>query len=749
LFKPPSGTFNFKYVEGMFGKNMTVTNNGRTISAKLQDGSMSTLGGISLVFNGAEQWFSLSSIDIKARSDHTLRGKHYPLEIQLVHRPAHFYKDSDGPEAVTLSIFVDCPDPPQAKEVYPGLLQVGEAPKPRRLRGNRSAAFLQQTPSSEGEVAVSTLSPPPYPEDDVDGVDDDPVHLRMNAELNFVHSLVEGGDALSANAPAPAPGPGPAGAEDNETLYIPPPATAPSFNALLQFLVAEEPPELDSTTIVALSPQVRLKPAAMVADGTYFYYWGSQTLPPCASKDMWLIKREPMAASTQQVTELFDTLHLMSQGAGNFRTSMPLNGRVVEVLSPKEGIPKSLITSPLPANDAPSGPEQKYMEASQDAITLAKAASDYARDLDLRVQAGAVAHLNKLTEGSTTTFAPTTSMFIPKPPDDSVWATNIMSDVLKSALKKAVEENVKEMIPATASLTISYLRQRILHNAGFHLPPPKSTLLKPTPLPGIPTFMPPMTVMPAKLDKKNTTFMIELLNAANCTSTNSTCTGIEGLSPHQAHKYIAKLCRLNVPGFFCYLGQDGMDDDDDQMTPEEVQPFLPAGVDAVAANWPDPDCGKWGDGLPPDGIPPWNSDWPDPSGSKPADWDDYTWQQYKWNWQVYNSQYKPYKSSYQGYSINRRRRFTAQGYNSAYSSYNSGYSSGSRRRGYSSYSGSSGYSSGRRRSYSSYGSGSSSSYSSGRRRSYSSYGSSSSSSYSSGRRRSYSSYSSSSYSSWR
>merc|ERR1719401_2144723 len=218
---------------------------------------------------------------------------------------------------------------------------------------------------------------------------------------------------------------------------------------------------------------------------------------------------------------------------------------------------------------------------------------------------------------------------------------------MKAALKKAIEDNVKEMIPATASLTISYLRQRILRNAGFQEPPPGSKLLTPTPIPGIPMFKPPQDAVTVV---RNATDMIATLLANNCTSSNATCT-IPWVSAEDARRYILELCAASVPGFTCE------DMDEDQMTPDDLD--LPDGVDPVPSDWPDPSCGLWGTSLPPSGLPPWTSDWPDPDGSKPDGWSDYDWERYKWNWQVYRSQYQPYRSSYTGYTINRRRRLAS------------------------------------------------------------------------------------------
>merc|ERR1740117_2323687 len=86
-------------------------------------------GGLALSIAGVPTWFNLTSIDIKSESEHTIRGKHFPLEIQLVHRPAHLYKDSSGPESVVVTLFIDCNTPPKAPRVYPGLLQKGVRPR--------------------------------------------------------------------------------------------------------------------------------------------------------------------------------------------------------------------------------------------------------------------------------------------------------------------------------------------------------------------------------------------------------------------------------------------------------------------------------------------------------------------------------------------------------------------------------------------------------------------------------------------
>merc|ERR1719313_195388 len=288
-----------------------------------------------------------------------------------------------------------------------------------------------------------------------------------------------------AAGPAAAPGEAPA-------VYVPPSPMSQDYNPLLQFLVAQEPPDLDSTTLTGLAPTSPMRLGELLSGGTYFYYSGSQTLPPCAERDLWLVKREVLRASREQVEALFSTLHVMSSGAGNYRTGMPVNQRAVQVMNGKEGVPRVLLPTTAPTASAPTGKEQKYIDMAKDAITIAKAASDYAKDMDWRIQAGSTAHLKAMEVPDATTPAPTTSVFIPKPPEDQIWATNIMSEVVKAGIKKALNENIKELIPATASLATSYLRQRILKKAGFGPPPVGARVMPPQPLPGVPTFFPPM-----------------------------------------------------------------------------------------------------------------------------------------------------------------------------------------------------------------------------------------------------------------
>merc|ERR1719316_960211 len=102
----------------------------------------------------------------------------------------------------------------------------------------------------------------------------------MDSEVNFVRTLVEGEEALDAqpmsvlagesgasstvtsSLAAPSPGPaGPAGAE----AYEPPSPIDFEFNSLLQFLVQQEPPNLDTNVNTPVTLQTPVRIGALLA----------------------------------------------------------------------------------------------------------------------------------------------------------------------------------------------------------------------------------------------------------------------------------------------------------------------------------------------------------------------------------------------------------------------------------------------------------------------------------------------------
>ena len=60
------------------------------------------------------------------------------------------------------------------------------------------------------------------------------------------------------------------------------------------------------------------------ASKAYYYYQGSLTTPPCSEGVRWLIMKEPIAMSIDQIAALKKAI-----GCDNNRPVQPINGRVV------------------------------------------------------------------------------------------------------------------------------------------------------------------------------------------------------------------------------------------------------------------------------------------------------------------------------------------------------------------------------------------------------------------------------------
>jgi len=392
-------------------KKITVVNDGRTLSVNtLGQG----FGGVSLP--GAKYpWYNLKRIDFKASSEHTLRGQHAPLEIQLVHQSSTIEDPTAGRELVTVSILVECDHEPKAEPIWPGFLQ----------RRQRSRAHGWPAANLDG----ATL------EQSSDGV-----------------SLGLGG-TVSADG-----------------TYTPPPEDEANFNPTLQKFVQKQPPVFTDEVNIEMSPADPLRLGPLLAGGTFFMYSGSETLPPCEERVIWLVRRERVKASDAQVRALFDRLYKTSKGLGNYRTIMPLNQRVVQVWSAAEQEPPAIPLKPpgsatIPQDAHDDERENRANQLARDAMTIAEAAHNYAEGIDERVKLGSKAfsttrpQLPPLTAG-----APPPKV---TPHLDEDWASKEMANEVKKAISDAVAENVRHILPAAVSLSKSFLRQELLRAAGF------------------------------------------------------------------------------------------------------------------------------------------------------------------------------------------------------------------------------------------------------------------------------------------
>jgi hypothetical protein len=251
--------------------------------------------------------------------------------------------------------------------------------------------------------------------------------LHTPVELHIVHKKFDSGDllivAVPVNAPSwpntpamppallqrsnqtqrqvppsPAPAPGPAPAELGGPPYVPPDEGLPNHNPTIQFFLKERLPMINQKRLAPVSTFTPFDLNELLKDGTYFEYAGSLTAPPCAEVATWMVRREAVKASDMQVKYIHDKVMEMTALFGNFRATMPLNGRPVSVRAAVRDMPPPKApVPPLPAGPNPQTDRSfRAMKWAKDALKIAKASTDYIRDLDIRLRNAAEAHANAL-----------------------------------------------------------------------------------------------------------------------------------------------------------------------------------------------------------------------------------------------------------------------------------------------------------------------------------------------------------------
>jgi len=247
---------------------------------------------------------------------------------------------------------------------------------------------------------------------------------------------------------------------------------AKDFDPTLQAFVRQEPPIFDTSVKAEIPKTHPFDIGNWMVNGSFAMYRGSQTLPPCDERVLWLVRREPIPASIAQVHALFAELDSTSLGSGNYRTVMPRNQRPVEFWTARKRVP------PLP-----TPPPPPVAAMSRDAITIAKAASDYARELDLHLSRAAAAQAKGFQASPTAlsaSFKPSSLNATAPAPSGEIWAAKQIAGFVTRALHDAVAEDLKEVMPAATNLAIGYLRRDLLKKSGFKSMP--STTTSPPPV---------------------------------------------------------------------------------------------------------------------------------------------------------------------------------------------------------------------------------------------------------------------------
>jgi len=441
LFVPADKQFNFFYND-VHTQNITLVNDGNTLHV---DATGQGFGGITMPVQG-HPWYNLKSIQFRAKSEHTFRGKHTPMEIQLIHQTSTIQDPTFGPDLTIVSIPIVCDTPPAAKEVFAGLQQPD---------GPADEALAR----IEKEVGFSDA-----PHDD----DDDRL-AEAQAEIGLVHSLASASHSARYRGHTAR----------NATGYKAPPKTDPGFNPVLQFFVEQQPPVLDQKVEIALSSTLPLRLSSLLAGGTFFSYSGSQTVPPCDQKVNWFVRRDPIKASNAQVKVLFDSIFKVTNQAGNFRTVMPLNQRPIEIMTAIEEPPAPAPFTVMPPMGPPFGVdddrESKFIDWAKDSITISKSALDYAKELSARLLHASKSHADALKPEHPEdwpTAQPSTTPWIPDPPRDNMWGMNEIAQTLGDAVKVGIAKTAAKLPEQVNQLTKSLLRQELLKRAGLTPPPP-------------------------------------------------------------------------------------------------------------------------------------------------------------------------------------------------------------------------------------------------------------------------------------
>lgn len=170
------------------------------------------------------------------------------------------------------------------------------------------------------------------------------------------------------------------------------------WNSQLHHFMKAALPLINQKSIAVVNEMDPLDLNQFLEGGIYLEYAGSLTSPPCATNVMWFVRRNPILASDKQVQLMSDSLFQMSADFGNYRKTMPLNGRPiatrmgVESQAPPQQTERGMPIAALPR----AGREFKAMRYAKDALKLSKVASDYLYNMDTRMQKAARAHVDAL-----------------------------------------------------------------------------------------------------------------------------------------------------------------------------------------------------------------------------------------------------------------------------------------------------------------------------------------------------------------
>lgn len=422
-------------------------NDGHSLSA---DFAGQGYGGITY----EQGWYNLININFHAKSEHTFDGKHYAMELHLVH------KRYDGPHIIVVAIPIDCAGKPDI-DLVPLPPYAGPTPDPltgedmtRMVADFANPAMLQQAvqrvagSGAKAALRGRSLRSPWYPAD--------------------------------------------------EKPYVAPDPNEPNSNHFLQKFVTQLPPKLMRKTVVEGSEIDPINLNLLLKDKTYFEYVGSFTVPPCSEDITWMVAREPIMAGDTQVRILYETIYEMTHDFGNYRSAMPLAGRVVAVRTGDHSLPIAVSTQNL--KGAPPSTRQFQGETwASDAIKEARKNVEAAKELSDRIHAAGQAHADQIDPRDGPGPPYNGSILVPtfhappgfhEPPCESALChLSRMGDEIKDKINdtsvRLVHEAAKNMAGEMHEATVEAVHDVLM----MYTPPPPPTVW---PKPIEPTRSPPI-----------------------------------------------------------------------------------------------------------------------------------------------------------------------------------------------------------------------------------------------------------------
>jgi len=97
---------------------------------------------------------------------------------------------------------------------------------------------------------------------------------------------------------------------------------------ILDALLKTEMPKKKGSVVHRHGP---LNVNALVKDKEFFVYEGSLTVPPCSEIVDWFVLRKPMTMSEEQLTVLRNATYSGTHGYNNYRTTMPMRNREIQI----------------------------------------------------------------------------------------------------------------------------------------------------------------------------------------------------------------------------------------------------------------------------------------------------------------------------------------------------------------------------------------------------------------------------------